>query len=129
MNSSRQWVPFQAGEYLVERAFLSAPDGTAVPVENAVIEVYEGRDGKRYLKGYGKVRPFLMVEIQEENDRVDLILDLGEEFKYRLKDPELHSGKVFSSDVSATLQFSPSSPWEQIPQEGFVEMVGAARFL
>jgi hypothetical protein len=63
-----------------------------------------------------------LVKLLDEHDEIDLVLDLGAEFKYRLKDPILKGGKVFSPDVKSTLQFLPKEPWTQI-QEGEFEAI------
>ena len=76
------WIPFENATYLVEQAFLVADDNTAALLEKTSIEVYTGRDGKKRLKGSSLVQNMLLVELLEENDDLDLILDLGKNFKY-----------------------------------------------
>jgi hypothetical protein len=120
------WIPFLEGEYAVEQAFIVAPDDSAMAVEDAVIEVFQGSGGQRQLKGSGRIRNILLVELLENYDDLDLILDLGDEFKYRLKKPELQSGKFFAPDAKSTLHFRPAAPWEQIPQADFESLI--ARF-
>ena len=123
------WIPFVEGEYIVEQAFIIAPDDRAVAVENAVIEVYAAPGGGRQLKGSGRLRNILLVELLEDHDELELILDLGDEFKYRLIKPELRSGKFFSPDAKSTLKFRPSAPWEQIAQADFEELMSRLRIL
>jgi len=118
------WIPFENALYLAEQAFLIAEDNTAVALEKTVITVYTGKGGKQHLKGNGLVRNALMVELLEENDDLDLILDFGNEFKYRLTAPNITSGKVFAPDVKSTLQFVPTSPWNQIPESEFKILMG-----
>ena len=117
------WIPFVEGEYAVEQALIVAPDNRAVAVEDAVIEVYAGPQGRRYLKGSGRVQNILLVELLEDSDDLDLILDLGDEFKYRLSKPEFQSGKFFAPDAGSSLQFRPSTAWEQIPQDDFEQLI------
>ena len=118
------WIPFENASYLAEQAFLIAEDNTAVALEKTVITVYTGKGGKQHLKGSGLVRNALMVELLEENDDLDLILDFGSEFKYRLTAPNITSGKVFAPDIKSTLQFVPTSPWNQIPESEFKILMG-----
>lgn len=125
----KQWVPFAEGEYLVEEAFLAAPDNTALDLEKGVIEVFQDAGGQRHLRGNARVRPYYMVRLMEDSDAVDLILDLGGEFKYRLPRPTLRSGKVFSPDVKAVLQFSPTVPWEPLSEETYGEMKRQLAFI
>jgi hypothetical protein len=117
------WIPFVEGEYMVEQALIVAPDNRAVVVEDAVLEVYAGPQGRRYLKGSGRVKNILLVELLEDTDELDLILDLGDEYKYRLSKPELQSGKFFSPDAKSSLHFRPSSPWQQISRADFKQLI------
>lgn len=126
---TENWVPFEEGEYIVVDAFLTTPDGMAVGVEKAYIEVYKGPKGLRRLRGSGMIRPALMVELHEENDHLDLLLDLGGKYKYRLENPALHSGKVFAPDVNALFQFYPSEPWEKLSEPEYEEWVGRLNVL
>ena len=123
------WIPFVEGEYIVEQAFIVAPDDRAVAIENAVIEVYAAPGGDRQLKGSGRLRNILLVELLENHDDLVLILDLGDEFKYRLIKPELQSGKFFSPDAKSTLKFRPAAPWEQIPLADFEKLMTSLTIL
>lgn len=123
------WIPFENSSYLAEQAFLMAEDDTAVALEKTVITVYTGKGGKQHLKGSGLVRNALVVELLDENDALDLILDFGNEFKYRLTAPTITAGKVFAPDVESTLQFVPTSPWQQIPESEFEILMGKLKLL
>jgi hypothetical protein len=117
------WIPFAEGEYLADQAWLVAADRKAVRLEEVIVEVYSDRRGQRYLKGRGRVRNVLMVELLDDSDNLDLLLDFGEEFKYRLKEPILQGGKVFAPDVKSVLQFTPQNPWQQIPPAEFENLL------
>ena len=123
------WIPFVEGEYIVEQAFIIVPDNRAVAVENAVVEVYAAAGGDRRLKGSGRLRNILLVELLEDYDDLELVLDLGDEFKYRLIKPELQSGKFFSPKAKSTLQFRPSGPWEPVPQAEFEKLIAGLTIL
>ena len=123
------WIPFTEGEYLVVQALLVAGEDRAVSVEDVIVEVYSDRRGQRYLRGRGRVRNILMVELLEDSDDLDLLLDFGEEFKFLLKEPNLQVGKVFSPDVKSTLQFTPKIPWHQIQQAKFGDILSRLRIL
>jgi len=123
------WIPFSEGEYLVEQALLLAGQERAVSVEGVIVEVYSDRQGQRHLRGRGRVRNILMVELLEDSDDLDLLLDFGEEFKFLLKEPNLQVGKVFSPDVKSALQFTPKIPWRQIQQTEFGEMLSRLHIL
>ncbi len=124
-----EWIPFENATYLVDQAFLVANDNTAASLERTSIEVYTGRDGKKRLKGSGLVQNMLLVELLEENDDLDLILDLGENFKYVMKKPNITAGKVFSPNVKSYLQFDPISPWTQISESEFTKLTNGFKLL
>ena len=123
------WIPLGEGEYLVEQALLVAANDSAVAVDDAVVEVYADQRGQRYLKGWGRVRNILMVELLEDSDDLDLLLDFGDEFKFLLKEPILQAGKVFSPDARSVLQFYPQTPWQQIPPNEFDGLMSRLRVL
>ncbi|WP_373501686.1 hypothetical protein [Desulfococcus sp.] len=124
-----EWVPFENGEYIVLEAFLMTPDHKAAGIEKAYIEVSTGPGGRKRVMGKGLIQPFSIVTLHEEHDAIDLVVDLGGEFKYRLKEPVLKSGKVFSPDINSLVQFFPSRPWEQISREEFHEIRKDLNFL
>jgi len=119
MNEKHNWIQLEEGLYFVEKAYLIAPDNQAVQLQDARIEIYIGRAGHRLMRGFAKVKNMLIVELLEENDRIDLLVDMGGEFKYRLENPVLKAGKVFTPDVSSTLQFVPNRPWRKIAEDAF----------
>jgi hypothetical protein len=105
------WIPFEDATYSVERAFLVTPDKTATEIEDALITVYTGRGGKR-LSGSGLVHNILLVQLLEET-----------------KTPQITAGKVFSPKVKSTLQFSPVTSWDQIPESEFDDLVSQLKIL
>ena len=125
----KNWIPFGDGEYLVEEVLLVADNHNAIPIENVIVEVYSDQQGRRYLKGRGRVRNILMVELLDESDDLDLLLDFGEEFRYLLKVPILKTGKVFSPQVKSVLQFTPQDPWQKIPQDEYETLLSRLRIL
>ena len=123
------WIPFAEGEYLVDQALLVATDRKAVQLEDVIVEIYSDRQGRRYLKGRGRLRNTLLVELLDDSDRVDLLLDFGAEFKYLLQEPNLQGGKVFAPDVRSVLQFTPQAPWRQMPPDEFESLCASLRLL
>jgi hypothetical protein len=123
------WIPFENAIYLVDQAFLVADDNTAASLEKTSIEVYTGRDGKKRIKGSGLVKNILLVELLEDNDDLDLILDLGGNFKYIMKTPNISGGKVFSPNTKSFIQFDPIAPWNQITESEFTELTAGLKFL
>ena len=123
------WIPFGEGEYLVEQALLVAADDRAVAVDNVVIEIYADQRGQRHLKGRGRIRNILMIELLEDSDDLDLLLDFGDEFKFMLKEPILQAGKVFSPDARSVLQIIPQTPWQEMAPEAFADLMAHLRVL
>ena len=125
----KDWIPFENATYLAEQAFLVAEDNSAALLEQTIINVYTGSGGKRSFSGTGLIRNILLVELLEENDDLDLILDFGGEFKYRLKTPEISAGKVFSPNIKSSIQFSPTAPWHQVSESEFDVLLSQLKFL
>jgi hypothetical protein len=124
-----EWIPFAKGKYLAERAVLLAADRQGVTIEDTVIEIHEDRGGRRRLRGRGRILNALLVQLLDGGDDLDLMLDLGGEFKYRLKRPEIQGGKVFAAGTVSFIQFLPSEPWEQVPESDFNGLLSRARIL
>ena len=114
-----EWIPFEEGKYRVEQAFIVAPNDSAVVMENPYIEISMGRMGKKRLQGVCQIRNILVIELLEDSDDLDVILDLGGEFKYYLKAPEIQGGKVFAPDVKSSFRFIPSIPWQKLSEDEF----------
>lgn len=124
-----EWIPFENATYLVEEAFIMAPDDSAAALEQAVINVFTGKGGKKHLTGTGLIQNAVLVELLEDNDDLDLVLDLGGEYKYHLRTPKISAGKVFAPKVKSSVQFSPVEPWHQIPESEYVELKDRLNFL
>lgn len=108
------WVAFEEGRYAVANAYLTSPEENAVRLAEPVLEVYTARSGKRQMKGYGLVMNTALVDLHEDGDRIDLLLDLGSDFRFLMKDPLLQGGKVFSPNVRSLLHFYPRMPWSPL---------------
>jgi hypothetical protein len=117
------WIPFEEGEYALKRAYVIAADRSATTVENGVLRVYTGRSGKKYLNGAGLIQNALLVELLNVDDELDLLLDLGDDYKYLMKHPHLKAGKVFSPNVKSMLQFTPDEPWHPLSAKEFDNML------
>ena len=123
------WIPLGEGEYLVEQALLVTEDDKAVAVDDVIVEIYADKRGQRHMKGRGRVRNILVVELLEDSDDLDLLLDFGDEFKFLLKEPNLQAGKVFAPDARSVLQFIPQSPWQEVAPEAYADLIARLRIL
>jgi len=124
-----EWITFAEGRYLAERALLLAVDERAVELEETVIEIAEGHGGRRRLSGRGRASNALVVELLEEGYELDLLLDFGGEFKFRLPAPAIQGGKVFAPGVKSFVQFVPRSPWEPVAEADFNSLMTRIRIL
>ena len=123
------WIPLGEGEYLVEQALLVTEDDKAVAVDDVIVEIYADKRGQLHMKGRGRVRNILVVELLEDSDDLDLFLDFGDEFKFLLKEPNLQAGKVFAPDARSVLQFIPQSPWQEVAPEAYADLMARLRIL
>lgn len=112
-------IPFAEGSYVIEESLLYGPSGKALSLSEAFIEVYRDSRGRRHLRGQGLVQNLLLVDLLEDDDRLDLLMDLGEGFRFRLKAPKLHAGKVFSPTTRSIVHFAPSGNIETLSDETF----------
>lgn len=129
-NKSADWIPFPDGRYRVMRAFLSdAAETQAVAIEEMLLEAYTDRLGQRRIKGYGSVFNHLLVELLEEGEDINLWIDLGGEFKFHLKAPDIKAGKLFMPQVKSTFQFYPSQPWDELAAATFEAAVADFKLL
>jgi hypothetical protein len=124
-----EWIPFAEGRYRVERAVLLAADQTGIEVQDAVLEILEDSQGRRRLRGRGRVWNALLVQLLDGGEELDLLLDLGGEFKYRLRHPDIHGGKVFTAGVQSFIQFLPRQPWEALSEPDFTLLMSRVRIL
>jgi len=124
-----EWIPFPEGRYLAERALLLAVDERAVELEDTVIEIADGPGGRRRLSGRGRAPNALVVELLEEGYELDLLLDFGGEFKFRLPAPAIQGGKVFAPGVKSFVQFVPRSPWKPVAEADFNSLMTRIRIL
>jgi hypothetical protein len=127
--ASKNWIPFREGDYIVHRACLMTPEGSAAALDNAFIRIVEDRGGRRHLSGGGKVNAARIVKLLDRSDDLDMALDLGENFKYILRTPEIKSGKIFSPDVRSTLTFLPRRPWESVTDDDFETLWAGLAFV
>jgi hypothetical protein len=118
-DSLPDWIPFDEGNYMVQRAFLVSAAGAAVALENSSIHITTGRAGRKHLQGTCMVRNMLVVDLLDDTDTLDILLDLGEEFTFLLEMPDIQAGKVFSPGVKSTFRFFPVNPWKQLSREVF----------
>lgn len=122
-----EWIPFEEGEYWVANAYLVAADDAAVALESPVVEIAKTPQGKRYLRGRGMVRTLMVIELLEDDDRLDVLLDLGGTFKYHLEAPKISAGKLFVPEVRSTLQFTPTKPWRPLSVSAYDRKVASLK--
>ncbi len=123
------WIPFADGEYLVDKAYLIGSHDSALLLADAIIEVYSDAGGRRYLKGRARVNNLRVIELMETGDRLDMILDLGAEFKFALSQPVIQAGKFFVPEAKSALRFSPREPWRQLSVDDYAQRIAKLTLL
>jgi hypothetical protein len=123
------WIEFEEGKYAISRAYLTNDAQKGVMLLEPVLEIYTGRFGKRQMKGFGLVQNLALVELHEDGDRIDLLLDLGSSFRFRMENPILQGGKVFAPNVRSQVHFYPRQPWQALTPAAFDTQVGRLHLL
>ena len=101
-------VPFKEGAYIIDQAYLVTPRNRSVPLTEGVLEVYKDPAGEKHVRGRAFVNNALMVALLEDEESLDLLMDLGPGFRYRLPHPILQAGKVFEPHTWSIVHFAPS---------------------
>jgi len=123
------WIFIEPGDYWAEAAYLITPGHTAMALEDVVVEVYLDANDERRVKGQGMGFNLQLVELLEDHDEIDMLLDLGGDFKYLLKTPTLRGGKLFAPDVKAKIQYIAIGPLEKLSQDKFAEIHRSLEFV
>lgn len=116
------WIFIEEGTYPAEEAFLFTPGYTGMVLENVMIEVYLNGENERRVRGQALAINLSLVELLEDHDDIDMLLDLGGQFKYVLKTPTIRAGKVFAPDVKSIFHFVAQSPLEKLNESDFSSM-------
>ncbi len=101
-------IPFKEGAYIIDHAYLVTPLNRSVALTDGVLEVYKDPAGEKHLRGRAFVNNALMVALLEDEESLDLVVDLGPGFRYRLPYPVLQAGKVFEPRTWSIVHFAPS---------------------
>lgn len=123
------WIFVEEGDYWAEAAYLITPGDTAMALEDVVVQVYADADNERRVKGQGRGFNLELVELLEDHDVIDLLLDLGGDFKYLLKAPTLRAGKLFTPNVKSKIQYTANGPLEKLSREEFAEIHQRLKFV
>lgn len=107
----------EEGSYPIESAFLYTADNNAVSLEEGMIEVYLNGDNERRLRGSGRAYNRLIVDLLEDHDDMNLLLDLGESFRYVLDAPLVRAGR--SLDAMGLIHFAAESPVRKLDAKDF----------
>ena len=111
------YTMIEEGSYPIEAAFLYTADNNAVSLQEGMIEVYLNGDNERRLRGSGRAYNRLIVELLEDHDDMNLLLDLGESFRYVLEAPLIRAGR--SLDAMGLVHFAAESPVRKLDGETY----------
>jgi hypothetical protein len=121
------YTMIEEGTYPIEAAFLYTADHSAVTLEDGIIEVYLNGDNERRLRGSGRAFNRLLVELLEDHDDMNLLLDLGDSFRYVLEAPLIRAGR--SLDVKGLIHFAAETPLRKLNAESFESLRSRLRLL
>lgn len=116
-------IPFKEGSYIIEDAYLVTPLKRSVHLTEGVLEVYRDGAGEKHMRGRAFVNNALMVALLEDEESMDLVLDLGPGFRYRLPQPLLQAGKVFEPRTCSIVHFAPSENLLALPDPDYEALV------
>ncbi len=116
------WINIEEGIYQADEAFLLTPGFKAVTLEHATMEVYLDGAQERHVRGQATVTNVLIVELLEDEDEMDLLVDLGDQFKFLLKAPSIRAAKAFSPDVKSVLQFFAQGPLQRLATRDYLDL-------
>lgn len=112
----------EEGTYPAQEAFLLTAGHTGMVLEDTLIEVYLDGENQRRVRGQASGVNLSLVELLEDYDEVDLLFDLGGQFKYLLKAPTLKAGKVFSPDVKSIFHIIAQSSLVKLEEGEFLRI-------
>ncbi len=113
------WIFIEEGAYPLDAAYLVTAGRTGVCVEDAILEVYLNGNGERRVRGSGMTINALIVELLEDHDELDMLVDLGEQFKYRMHIPSVTAGKLFEPGVKSLMHFAATGALEKLDPEEY----------
>ncbi|MEJ5300229.1 MAG: hypothetical protein WHS38_04490 [Thermodesulforhabdaceae bacterium] len=112
------------GTYIIEEAFVITTNEPrrGIALRDAFLEVE--KDGNhKIVHGRATVHNLSLVELFEDNELLDMIINMGEGFKFYLKNPAIQAGKVFSPTVSSTMRFIPRESFDHISDTEYAKIV------
>ena len=112
-------IPFKEGSYIIDDAYFVTPRKRSVQLVEGILEVYRDGAGTKHLRGRAFVNNSLMVALLEDEDSLDLVLDLGPGFRYRLPQPLIQAGKVFEPRTWSIVHFAPSKDLLTVPDPDY----------
>ncbi len=91
-------------------------------LQDAMIEVYHDSNNERRVRGRAMATGVHMIELLEDDDDIDELLDLGDNFKFLLQTPSVRVGKTFSPDDKSLLQTAAQGPLEKLDNPKYKEI-------
>jgi hypothetical protein len=117
-------VPFEEGYFRIEQALIISPQAmNAIALYNAALKVFKGPAGHLLMNGHGLADNFLLIELLEEEDNLDVLMNLGPDFKYRLIAPQISGGKVFTPGVQSTIRFTPTQNLLELEEAAYKALI------
>lgn len=120
----------RTGTYIIEEAFVvtAQEPRLGIALRDAFLDV-EKEGNRTIVHGRATVRNFLLVKLFEDHEQLDMVINMGEGFKFYLQNPIIQAGKVFSPVIESTMRFIPSNSFEHITEEEYATLLKSINFL
>lgn len=120
----------RTGTYIIEEAFIisAGEPRRGVALRDAFLDV-EKEGNRTIVHGRATVRNFLLVKLLEDHEQLDMVINMGEGFKFYLQSPVIQAGKVFSPMIESTMRFIPSDSFDHITEKEYLALLNSVNFL
>lgn len=110
----------RTGTYIIEEAFIVTADEPryGITLRDAFLDV-EREDNRVIVHGRATVHNLSLVRLLEDHEKLDILINMGDGFKFYLKEPVIQAGKVFSPKVESTMRFIPTDSFDLVTEEEY----------
>lgn len=110
----------RTGTYIIEEAFVVTSDKPryGIALRDAFLDV-EREDNRVIVHGRATVHNLSLVRLLEDHEKLDILINMGDGFKFYLKEPVIQAGKVFSPKVESTMRFIPADSFDLVTEEEY----------
>ncbi|MCX7822356.1 MAG: hypothetical protein N2260_02790 [Syntrophobacterales bacterium] len=120
----------RTGTYIIEEAYVVTADRprSGIALRDAFLDV-EKEGNRTIVHGRATVHNLSLVQLLEDYERLDMVINMGEGFKFYLREPIIQAGKVFSPKVESTMRFIPTDSFDPMTEEEYLELIDSIALL